>query len=214
MSDLLYRKSLAEKLKDLSGELKTGRDSFTWNSGLYNKLNKSINAVLKVLDDHSGEEWLSDEVKKDLEDKIKKMKDAAIPYSEEKLRQGALADGGLSSRSNEAQYIIRKRFQAAIDILKVDSKIPNDPGFEEGIVRPDVPEEGDQLETDWRLKWSRMSDILRRSRSIHMRRSWRNIDLLTGLRRKNLMRLWTLLCHQCFRISTMQSFVRCIRSFV
>ncbi len=153
MSDLLYRKSLAEKLKDLSGELKTGRDSFTWNSGLYNKLNKSINAVLEVLDDHSGEEWLSDEVKKDLEDKIKKMKDAAIPYSEEKLRQGALADGGLSSRSNEAQYIIRKRFQAAIDILKVDSKIPNDPGVEEGIVRPDVLEEGDQLETDWRLKW-------------------------------------------------------------
>ena len=153
MSELLYRRSLAEKLRDLSGELNTGRDPFTWNSGLYKKLNKSIKAVLKVLDDHSGEEWLSEDARKVLEDKIKKMKEAAIPYSEEKLRQGALADPGLSSRSNETQNIIRKRFRAATDILKIDNKIPRNPGAEEGIITPDVLEPGDKLETDWRLKW-------------------------------------------------------------
>ena len=80
MSEILYRRALEEKLKDLSGELKTGRETFTWNSELYKKLDKSISAVLKVLEEHSGEETLFEDVRKDLEEKIHQMKEAAGPY--------------------------------------------------------------------------------------------------------------------------------------
>ena len=89
MSELLYRRSLAEKLRDLSGELNTGRDPFTWNSGLYKKLNKSIKAVLKALDDHSGEEWLSEGARKDLEDKIKTIRVAIDLLTPEDLSDKA-----------------------------------------------------------------------------------------------------------------------------
>ncbi len=124
MSEILYRRALEEKLKDLSGELKTGRETFTWNSELYKKLDKSISAVLKVLEEHSGEETLFEDVRKDLEEKIHQMKEAAGPYRDEKLKQGALSGGGLmTGRTAGAIEVTRKRFQAAVDILKVDETL-------------------------------------------------------------------------------------------
>lgn len=154
MSELLYRKALAEKLLDISGELKTGRDEFTWNSGLYKKLDKSIKAVLKVLDDHSGEEQLSEDVRQDLEEKIRKMKEAARPYREEKLEQGALGIGNMgTSKAKEVQRAMYKRFCAADDLIKVDNVIPRNPGVGDGIIAPDMLEPGDVRQTDWRLKW-------------------------------------------------------------
>ncbi len=154
MSELSYREALREKLLDLSGELKVGRDSFSHNSGLYNHLEKSIADVVKILDEHSGEETLSPAVRTELEEKLQIMHEQAVPYRDLKLAQGAYdAVPENSPREAERLRVVRIRCQAAEDLLKIDTKIPKDPGAEHGIIAPAVLEPGDRLETDWRLRW-------------------------------------------------------------
>ena len=177
MSELLYRESLREKLLDLSGELRTGRDAFTISSELYKKLNGSIQDVIRILEEHEGEERLSEPVRAELEEKIRIMKANAAPYRDSKFGQGALADPSLATASEaERIRVTRARFNAANDLLKIDSRIPRDPGAETGIIAPDRLEPGDRPETNWRLKWKQnvrylakkqIASYERRSSAVH-----------------------------------------------
>ena len=90
MPDLQYREALREKLLDLSGELKTGRNEFSTGSVMYRSLNNSISAVLKVLEDHEGEDVLDNDARRELEDKIVLMKRQAKGYARHKTEEGGL----------------------------------------------------------------------------------------------------------------------------
>ncbi|MBO6157867.1 MAG: hypothetical protein J6P72_01240, partial [Firmicutes bacterium] len=161
MPEQLYRESLKEKLLDLAGELKTGRGSFSVGSGRYRSLDNAISSVVKLLDQHEHEEVLSQEDRVKLETEIQKMKKAALNYRNYKLSQVALSDRGVATASVEQRIRVdRIRYQAADDILKIDTKIPKNPGEEQGIVPPDQLEPGDRPQTDWRLKWKQNTRYL------------------------------------------------------
>ena len=168
MGDLLFRQCLEEKLKDISGFLKTGRGSFSFNSKLYKNLNNELENVLDFLDEHSGEEDLSPEDKKTLEEKIHLMKVAAKPYMLDKIARGAL--------TYEAPDYLQKRFRAAYEILQVDSQIPVNPGEEHGIIPPVQLEPGDKPETDWRLKWKQNVRYLAKKQIATYEKKYRELD--------------------------------------
>lgn len=154
MPDLQYREALREKLLDLSGELKTGRNEFSTGSVMYRSLNNSISAVLKVLEDHEGEDVLDDDARRELEDKIVLMKRQAKGYARHKTEEGGLiVEAGADEADIKKAEINLKRVNAAEDILKISSRIPRNPGEDYGIIAPSRLESGDKRETDWRLRW-------------------------------------------------------------
>ena len=125
MPDLQYREALREKLLDLSGELKTGRNEFSTGSVMYRSLNNSISAVLKVLEDHEGEDVLDDDARRELEDKIVLMKRQAKGYARHKTEEGGLiVEAGADEADIKKAEINLKRVNAAEDILKISSRIP------------------------------------------------------------------------------------------
>ena len=144
-ANLTYRLDLEEKLRDISGELLTGRGPLTHDSKKYKNLNNAINDVLNILEQHNGEEWLNAEDKRDLEEKITIMKNHARVYRNDKIDKGATALNAPKS--------LKKRFEGANKILSIESEIPDNPGPEYGIVPPDQLEPGDIRETKWELKW-------------------------------------------------------------
>ena len=141
LSNLLYRQCLEEELKDISGDLLAGRGIFTHNSGKYIKLQESIDSVLKILEKHNGEEWLEPEDKELLEEKIHLMKEAAFPYMQTKIEQGALDKNAPASLS--------KRYWGAYAIMRIKAKIPDNPGAEYGILVPEKLDAGDKEYSDW-----------------------------------------------------------------
>ena len=145
VNNLLYRQWLEEELKDISGNLLAGRTVISHNSGKYKKLQDSINVVLEILENHNGEEWLEPEDKELLEEKIHLMKEAALPYMQLKIEQGALA--------KDAPAPLSKRYYGAYAVMKIQSKLPDNPGPEYGILAPEKLDDGDKEYNSWDHKY-------------------------------------------------------------
>ena len=167
-NNLTYRQELEEKLKDITGCLKTGRGLFTHNSRKYNNLQDSINDVIKQLEKHNGEEWLKDEDKKKLEEKIVIMKKHAQIYNDLRLQNG------VENLSDEDKLKIR--YDAAKSILDIENKIPDNPGPEYGLIAPDKLEPGDVRETSWPLKWKQNVRYLGKKQIYTYEKNLRNLE--------------------------------------
>ena len=145
VDNLLYRQCLEEKLRNISGDLLAGRTVLSHKSGKYKKLQNSIDAVLGILEKHNGEEWLEKEDKELLEEKIRLMKEAALPYMQGKIEQGAL--------DKDAPVSLSKRYWGAYSIMQIPGKLPDNPGEEYGIYTPDKLEDGDKTYNSWDHKY-------------------------------------------------------------
>ena len=119
MSDLIFRQELQGKLEDAILDLNFERSFFTHGSGVYKNLSKAIKDVLGFIKSHEGEEWLEEDDKKDLEDKIRVMREAARAYMDDKLAKGALAYG-------RVPLWIRRRYRGAFSVFRTPSKVVED----------------------------------------------------------------------------------------